>query len=303
MRGQAFDYGFNAFASTVHACTQEMDVLHYFGCDQVPFTTLSRILRQRVLLSLDGLEWQREGYPWIFRAYLRSFAELAMVYPNQVTADSKRSQLWYLNRTGREAMLVPYGTAVPEDVELRVLDKHGLSPGRYILFIGRLVREKGAHTLVDAFKKVKGDVRLVIVGDTKNPGEYVAQLRKNADSRTQFLGFVHGGECNALRNEALIYVHPSLFDGTSISLLYALAAGKGVVSSDIEDNVEVAGEAAVYFRAEDSDDLAARLQQMIDNPGMVYELGEKAQERARKLFDWDRITDDYEGIYERMQGK
>jgi glycosyltransferase involved in cell wall biosynthesis len=218
-----------------------------------------------------------------------------------VTADSKRSWQWYFDRTGKEATLIPYGAAVPKDTEPGILKRHDLSPGRYVLFVGRLVPEKGAHTVVEAFKKVKGDIRLVVVGDTKNPGEYVERLKRIADNRTSFLGFVHGSECNALRNEALIYVHPSLFDGTSISLLYALAAGKGILSSDIEDNVEVAGEAAVYFRAEDSNDLAQQLQRLIDNPRMISELGVKARTRVKNLYDWDRIADDYEKIYSELQ--
>lgn len=303
IRTQALDYAYNAILPTLHASATKGGILHYFGCDQVPLTFLARVLGGRVLLSLDGLEWERNSYPWVFRAYLRSFAELAMVFPRMSTVDSRRSERWYFERTGRMPNYVPYGVSVSDAVDPEVLARYGLKSRQYVLFVGRLVYEKGAHTIMEAFRKVDTDLRLVVVGGSRKPGTYVENLKNIADDRSLFLGFVHGKEYETLRNAALIYVHPSLFDGTSISLLGALAAGKGIVSSDIADNVAVAGDAAIYFRTEDPCDLAGRLQELIDNPSKIAVLEEKARARAREAFDWDGITDEYERLYGRLEKK
>ena len=303
IRSQALDYAYNAILPTLHASATRGGILHYFGCDQVPLTFLARVLGRSVLLSLNGLEWERRSYPWVFRAYLRSFAELAMVFPKASTADSRRSERWYFERTGIRPNYVPYGATASDAIEPEVLDRFGLKPRQYMLFVGRLVYEKGAHTVVEAFRKVKTDLRLVVVGGSKNPGTYVDNLKNVADDRSLFLGYVHGKEYETLRNAALIYIHPSLFDGTSISLLGALAAGKGIVSSDIDDNIDVAGDAASYFRTGDSCDLADRLQELVDNPSKIAMLENKARARVRDAFDWDGITDEYERLYSRLENK
>ena len=303
IRNQALDYAYNAVLPTLHASATSGGILHYFGCDQVPLTFLARVLGRSALLSLDGLEWERNSYPWVFRAYLRSFAELAMAFPKASTVDSRRSERWYLKRTGRRPKYISYGVSVSDFVDHKILARYGLKPKQYVLFVGRLVNEKGAHTVLEAFSKVKTDLRLVVVGGSKNPGTYVENLKNIADDRSLFLGFVHGKDYETLRNAALIYVHPSLFDGTSISLLSALAAGKGIVSSDIDDNVDVARDAAVYFRTGDPRDLANRLQELIDNPSKIAMLENKARARARDAFDWGSITNEYERLYNKLEKK
>ena len=297
LRGKAPNYVFHSFISTMMASFSDADVLLFFGCDQVPFTLLGRLARKRVVLTVDGLEWQRLGYPIFFRKYLRSFAELAMVFPNVTVADSKTSQEWYLERTKIPPNYIPYGTKLASGIDPIVLNKYGLEPNGYVLFVGRLVYEKGAHTVIEAFKSVRTDLKLVIVGDTLDADDYAKRLKEKADERILFLGFVHGKDFETIRNGARIYIHPSLFDGTSISLLGALGAGRAVVSSDLKENKDVGGDAAIYFEKENSNDLREKLQQLLDAPDRISELGRKSTQRATELYDWDKITDSYERLF------
>ena len=298
LRGKAPNYVFHSFISAMTASFSDADVLHFFGCDQVPFTLLGRLARKRVILTVDGLEWLRLGYPSFFRKYLRSFAELAMVFPNATVADSKTSQEWYLERTKIPPNYIPYGTKFASEVESAILHKYGLEPDGYVLFVGRLVYEKGVHTVIEAFKSVQTDLKLVIVGDTLDADNYAERLKEKADERILFLGFVHGRDFETIRNGARVYIHPSLFDGTSISLLGALGAGRAVISSDLKENRDVGGDAAIYFKKEDSSDLREKLQQLLDSPDRIRELGHKSKQRATELYDWDKITDSYERLYQ-----
>lgn len=303
LRGKAPNYAFHSFISTMVASISDADVLHFFGCDQVPFTLLGRLARKRVILTVDGLEWQRLGYPTFFRKYLRSFAELAMVFPNATVADSKTSQEWYFERTKVSPDYIPYGTNLTSEIDPRTLEKYGLKAGGYILFVGRLVYEKGAHTVIEAFESVRTNLSLVIIGDTLDADEYGRQLKENADKRILFLGFVHGKDFEAIRNAALLYIHPSLFDGTSISLLGALGAGRPILSSDLKENQDVGGDAAMYFEKENPQDLAEKLRHLLDDPARIEELGRKSADRAKELYDWDKITDSYERRYQSSGGR
>lgn len=297
LRGKAPNYAFHSFVSAMRASFSRADVLHFFGCDQVPFTLLGRLARKRVILTVDGLEWLRSGYPIFFRKYLRSFAELAMVFPNATVADSRTSQEWYLQRTNIAPNYIPYGTKPSSGVDRVVLNEYGLEPDGYVLFVGRLVYEKGAHTVIEAFKSVRTDLKLVIVGDTLDADDYAERLKEEADGRIVFLGFVHGKDFETIRNGARIYIHPSLFDGTSISLLGALGAGRAVISSDLKENRDVGGDAAVYFERENPNDLREKLQQLLDAPDRIRELGERSKQRSANFFDWDKIVDSYERLY------
>jgi glycosyltransferase involved in cell wall biosynthesis len=137
----------------------------------------------------------------------------------------------------------------------------------------------------------------VIVGDTLDADDYAKRLKEKADERILFLGFVHGEDFETIRNGARVYIHPSLFDGTSISLLGALGAGKAVISSDLKENQDVGGDAAIYFEKENSNDLLEKLQQLLDAPDRISELGRKSTRRAMELYDWNNVTDSYERLY------
>jgi len=303
LRGKAPNYAFHSFISAMMASFSDADVLHFFGCDQVPFTLLGRLARKRVVLTVDGLEWQRLGYPILFRRYLRSFAELAMVFPNATVADSRTSQEWYFERTKVSPDYIPYGTNFTSEIDPAILEKNGLKPGGYVLFVGRLVYEKGAHTVIEAFKSVQTDLKLVIVGDTLDANDYAERLKEKAAERILFLGFVHGKDFETIRNGARVYIHPSLFDGTSISLLGALGAGRAVISSDLKENQDVGGDAAIYFEKENTSDLREKLQQLLDAPDRISELGRRSKQRATELYDWDKITDSYERMYRPVQAR
>jgi len=288
---------FNSLIANVHASLSDAEVIHFFGCGNIPFTLPARLSGKKVVLTLDGLEWKRMSYSQVARMYLRSFEELAMVFPHATVADSVSSQDWYFQRTGIMPRYIPYGITRSTEVNDDILKKYDLERENYVLFSGRLVYEKGAHTLIEAFRSVKGDVKLAIVGDYPGGSEYTKMLKQNADSRTVFLGFVYGKEFETARNGALIYVHPSLLDGTSISLLGALGSGRCVLSSDLKENRDVAGESAEYFAIGDPEDLKSKLQHLLDNRATIAEAGGRAMARAKALFDWDMVTDAYEETY------
>jgi rhamnosyltransferase len=156
--------------------------------------------------------------------------------------------------------------------------------------------------VIEAFKSVRTELKLVIVGDTLDADEYAMRLKENSDQRIVFLGFVHGNDFDTIRNGAYVYIHPSLFDGTSIALLGALGAGRPVISSDLKENQDVGGDAAVYFERGNPSDLTEKLQRLLDNRRQIEDLGRKSVDRAKELFDWDKITDSYEQVYRSSRG-
>jgi len=298
LNNKFLDFPFRAFVSALDVMHRNADIVHYYGTDAWPFTLLSRIARSRTVLSLDGLVWNRSSYPMFVRKILRLTAASSLRLPHATVVDSKVVQRWYLENLNNSPMYVPYGANVDlTDPEEGVFQKYGLRNRNYILFVGRLVREKGVHYLVEAFKKIKTDFNLLIVGGDPYGSEYESFLRQNANENTKFLGYVYGEDYRNLCKGAYLYVTPSDLEGTSPALLTAMALGKCVLVSDIPENLETIGDAGFSFKHGDSEDLKEELQFLLSNPEAVVKMQRRAIDRIRNYYDWNKITNQMEEIY------
>ena len=143
---------------------------------------------------------------------------------------------------GRETHFIPNGVNRPEIREAKLItDKFGLKKDSYILFLGRLVPEKGIRYLVEAFKNVKTDKKLVIAGGSSDTDSFMGELKELAkgDDRILFTGFVQGAMLEELYSNAYIYTLPSDLEGMPLSLLEAMSYGNCCLVSDIPECAEV----------------------------------------------------------------
>jgi len=298
LENKFLDFPFRAFVAALDAMRRDIDVAHFFGSDSWPFTALPRLVSKKTALTLDGLVWLRQSYPVWVRKILRSTAGFALYFPHATIVDSNTVRGWYSRTFAKAPIYVPYGANVDlTELDEAILDKNALQNGKYIIFVGRLVQEKGVHHLVEAFGRIKTDFKLVIVGGDPYGKEYEAFLRKNANGNTLFLGYVYGKDYENLCKGAYLYVTPSELEGTSPALLTAMALGKCVLVSDIPENLETVGDAGFSFRRGDSEDLSEKLQFLFENPDLVEEAQRKAVERVSNLYDWSKIADQLEGTY------
>ena len=303
LKSKFLDFPFRAFISTFGTLHRNFDIVHFYGSDAWPFTLVPRIFSSKTVLSLDGLVWNRLSYPLWVRKILRSTARFALYFPNISVVDSKSVQSWYRENFGKYPIYVPYGANIDlTEQDEEILKKENLRNKKYILFVGRLVREKGVHNLVAAFKGIKTDFELVIVGGDPYDKEYELFLKKSANKNTKFLGYVYGKDYENLCKGAYLYVTPSELEGTSPALLTAMALGKCVLVSDIPENLETIGDAGFSFRHGDSEDLKEKLQFLLSNPDIVGKMQKKAIDRVGKNYDWDKITSQMEKIYNVLTG-
>ena len=304
LRSKFLDFPFRAFVSTFGTLHNDFDIVHFYGSDAWPFALVPRLFFSKTVLSLDGLVWNRLSYPMWVRKILRSTARFALYFPQVSVVDSKYVQSWYRENFGKYPIYVPYGANIDlTELDEAILHKKNLRNKKYILFVGRLVREKGVHYLVEAFKGIKTDFKLVIVGGDPYDKEYELFLKKSANKNTKFLGYIYGKDYENLCKGAYLYVTPSELEGTSPALLTAMALGKCVLVSDISENLETIGDAGFSFRHGDSEDLKEKLQFLLSNPDAVEKMQKKAMDRVRTKYDWDNITNQIEKIYETLMSE
>ena len=157
--------------------------------------------------------------------------------------------------------------------------------------------------MVEAWKQVRTDMNLVLVGDNPYFKDYIRELKANADDRVLFPGYIFGKPYQQLVSNAYVYVHPLFVDGTSPSLLQAMGHGNCIVLSDVREAMDVAGDVGYSFRLGDPSDLARVLQMLVDDTDLVVQARERSRRKVTEFYSWDRVTTQHEELYRQVLGE
>lgn len=290
----------HSFVSSLHALPQKYDIALYFIAGNSPTTWIPRLVGTKTILNVDGLDWKREKWPTFAKWYIQLAEFLATRLPNAYLTDSHVVQTYYQDRFRSIPPYIPYGSEVRHLPPGEVMARYGLEPGRYILFVGRLVPENCAHHIVDAFRQLDTDMKCVIVGSAAYAEAYIASLHARAadDPRIIFTGYVFGDGYHELGTNAHIFVESSGVGGTHPALVEAMAFGNCVVVNDTLENLETIGEAGFAYDGKvGAESLVQVLRRLVNEPDIVTEYAQRALERARTTFTWDAVTDAYENLF------
>lgn len=290
----------HSFLSSLHALTQHYDIALYFISGNSPVTWIPRLVGTKTILNVDGLDWKREKWPTFAKKYIRFAEFLATKLPNAYLTDSRVVQAYYRDRFGSEPPYIPYGSEVEIVPPGDTLARFGLEPGKYILFVGRLVPENCVHHLVEAFRELDTDLKCVIVGDAPYAANYITSLKASAkgDPRVIFTGYVFGKGYYEIGSNAYIFVETSGVGGTHPALVEAMAFGNCVVVHNTLENLETIGEAGFAYDGKmGADSLRQVLQRLLSEPDLVREYRQRAHQRARTHYTWEAVTDAYERLF------
>ena len=202
---------------------------------------------------------------------------------------------------GRKTVFIPNGVNRPVLRSPQLIkEKYGLDKEEYILFLGRLVPEKGITYLIEAFKKVKTKKKLVIAGGSSDTDAFLQELKKlsKGDERIVFTGFVQGKMIEELYSNAYVYTLPSDLEGMPLSLLEAMSYGNCCLTSDIAECAEVVEDKALMFKKSDVIDLKERLQYACENPDAVKKLKDGASDFICQKYNWDDVVEQTLRLYQ-----
>lgn len=291
IRNKYLDTISHSTLSALHAVVHRYDIVYVFGVGNSPVCAILRAGRLPTLLNVDGLDWQRDKWPWFASLLLRLAERIAVRVANRTITDSPNVQEYYRLHRGVELDYIPYGADPQPSEPNRTLSDHGLVPRGYFLYVGRLEPENRVHDLVQASCQSQTSRPTVVVGDAPYADEYKAQLHDMANGSVRFTGAIYGSGYWDLNHHAYAYIFPVASSGTHPALIEAMACGNCVLARDTPDNRFVGGEAVRYFST--VDDLAALMRWAEASPDDVLQMGTLASVRARKFYNWDRVTDDY----------
>ncbi len=298
-----FDTIVHSFLSSLHALTQGYDVCLYFIAGNSLVTWIPRLAGQKTALNVDGLDWKRAKWPPLAKRYIQFAERMSAVLPNAIITDSRVVQRYYQQVYGAASTYIAYGAERPRVPPGETLARFGLTPQRYVLFVGRLVPENCAHHLVAAWRQVDTDMSCVIVGDAPYADAYKAELRALAgdDPRIVFTGYVFGDGYHELSTSAYAFVETSGVGGTHPALVEAMAFGNCVVVHNTPENLETIGDAGLWYDGRvGASSLAPVLQTLLSAPPLVAAYRARAAERAAAVFSWEAVTDAYEALLQAL---
>jgi len=292
--------------SVMDALPRRYDIVLICNNANAPFALIPRLTGARVVLNVDGLEWERGKWGRAGRAYYRACAWLSPKLPIVLVSDARVIADWYRDRHGRKTVYIPYGSDPVRQPPGEVLARFGLEPGRYIAYVSRLEPENNAHLVIEGYRQAGGlaglGLPLLVVGDAPYATEYRRELEAAAASTpgVTLAGYVFGPGYAEIQSNATVYVQATEVGGTHPALVEAMGRGVPIIANDVPEHREVLGDAGYFYRRNDPADLALLLRQVSEDQVDRDRLGIAAAARARAKYSWEHVTELYEALFLRM---
>ena len=293
----------SSIIATVMASFRRFDLVHFHTEGPCVICWLPKLLGKKVVVTVHGLDHQRQKWGRFASAYIMQGERAAARHANSIIVLSEGVRTYFREKYGRETVLIPNGI---DPAEIRpaceITKQFGLSPREYILFLGRLVPEKGIHYLIKAYKMLKTDKKLVIVGGTSDTNDYVRQLYDMAgnDPSIIFTGFQQGLVAEELYSNAYLYVLPSDLEGMPLTLLEAMNYGCCCVTSDIGECADVMDGCGFTFPRGNVEALRETLQDLCDHPEKAREHRDEARKVVSSKYTWKEITEKTDKLYRKL---
>lgn len=283
----------SSFAATRAAIKDGADVIHYHAEGPCVPLRFARSADIRTVATIHGLDWQRAKWGGLASKYIKFGEATAAKCADALIVLSRGNQEYFKEAYGREATLIPNGITPEADLPAKeISERLGLTQGSYVLYLGRIVPEKRPELLVEAYKQVKTDKRLVIAGDSSDTDDYAVALKEAAasDPRALFTGHVEGNLLSELYSNAYCYALPSDVEGLPMSLLEAMSHGAACVTSDIPECADVLQGCGLTFPHGDAGALRDVLEGLITDSAQAERLGAMARDRAINGYDWNSVV-------------
>lgn len=284
----------SSLSAAVKAAWGKYDIVHFHAEGPCAMLWIPKLFGKRCIATIHGIDWQRSKWGGFASNYIKFGEKVAAKYADEIIVLSKGVQDYFWTTYHRKTEFIPNGVNRPVICEPDMIrEKFQLEKDSYILFLGRIVPEKGLRYLVEAFKQVDTNKKLVIAGGASDTNDFVNEIKEMArqDNRIIFTGFVQGQLLDELYSNAYIYTLPSDLEGMPLSLLEAMSYGNCCLVSDIAECAEVVEDKAVVFRKSDVNDLREKLQQLCDHPEQVEKYKEQAADFICNKYSWDDVVE------------
>ena len=290
-----------SFLASVRACFKKYDIMHYHAEGSCGMLWLPHLFHKKIVVTIHGLDWKRAKWGGLASKYIKFGEKMAVKYANKIIVLSEGTKKYFKETYNRDTIFIPNGVNKPMHAEPNIIsEKYGLKEDSFILFLARIVPEKGLDYLIDAYSKLETDKKLVIAGGASHTDDYFLEIKSKVENNSNIImtGFVQERELEELYSNCYMYCLPSDVEGMPISLLEAMSYGKNCLVSDIEENKQVGGNNAVTFKKSDSNDLYLKLKDMLD--GKYIKNSTEISHYVLNKYNWDEVVEKTENGYKEI---
>lgn len=292
----------SSFFAAIKAAFGKYDVVHFHAEGPCAMLWLPKLMGKRCVATIHGLDHQRAKWGNFASKYIMLGEKCAVKFADEIIVLSENVQQYFMKNYGRKTRFIPNGTTKAEILPADIIKREfELEKDNYILYLGRIVPEKGIQYLIDAFKNVDTDKKLVIAGGASDTDSFMNELKEKAknDDRIIFTGFVQGKKLEELYSNAYIYTLPSDLEGMPLSLLEAMSYGNCCLVSDIAECADVVENVGVKFKKSNVNDLKNKLQMLCNNKQIVETIKSQSADFVCSKYDWDKIVEKTLKLYKK----
>lgn len=289
-----------SFFASIRSLFGKYDVLHYHAEGSCAMLWIPHLFKKKIVVTIHGLDWQRSKWGGLASRYIKFGEKLAVKYADEIIVLSKNVQKYFKETYSRDTVFIPNGVNKPAIREPNIIKtKYGLDKKEYILFLARIVPEKGLHYLIEAYKKIDTSKKLVIAGGASHTNDYLEKIKKqvNEDSRIIMTGFVQGEELEELYSNCYIYCLPSEVEGMPLSLLEAMSYGCNCLVSNIEENTQVCEQMGWIFESGNVEDLKVNLEKLLNSNKLIQK--KEISKYILEKYNWENVVKNTKKLYEK----
>lgn len=301
IRKKSLEKPLYAFLSLLHVSFLKVDVVLMLGVSVAAFCFIPRIPGKKVVINIDGLEWQRRKWGKVASWYLRFSERIAGVAADMVITDAKWIMEYYRERYGKDSLYLAYGADIIDYPPGETLKNLGLQPEEYILFVSRFDPENNPLLVREAFDEIKNpQKKIVMVGDAPYADEYIRKVKETTNPNIIFTGYQFGDTYRELLSNAYFYIQATEIGGTHPALVEAMGAGNCVLANDVPEHREVLKNAGIFYKGRK--DLKDKMIMLMNEDAVVKEKGRLARLIVEAEYSWEKVVEGYEEMFEKMTG-
>lgn len=299
-RGKYLETVSHTLASALDALRRDFDAVLLCNAANAFVLPLLRAARIPVAINVDGIERRRRKWNLLGRAIYAVGEALSVSFASAVVADAETIADYYRSQYGAPTHVIAYGADFPVEEDSDVLERLGITPRNYILYVSRFEPENNPLEVVRAYEALEGAPPLVMLGKGLYAPELVAELHAHAGPSTLFPGALYGRDYRTLQRNALLYVQATEVGGTHPALIEAMGSGGAVLALDTPENREVGGDAIGYFQLRPNQNLSGTVSEWLANPLRTEDFRLRARARATAVYSWDRVAAQYDKLIRGM---
>jgi len=297
LRSKSLDTLSHTFLSMLHALLYNYDVYMVFNAANSPMLLIPRIFNKKVVINTDGLEWRRGKWGKFAKKYYLFSEWFSTKVAHRIIADSPGISKYYMDKYCAKSSVIAYGAEVAESRLPELIKPLGLTPNNYFLQITRFEPENNPLLTMQAYKQLKTQKKLVLVGGVPYRSKYYEKMKAEQTANIIMPGYIYDRDLlNELWCNCYAYIHGNEVGGTNPALLQAMAAGCYIIAINEIFNKDVLQDCGHYYN-KSPESLAAQMRWALSNPATLMRYKKKAKERIKNFYSWDLVANQYEQLF------